>query len=37
VVKPDCCRLDRYAEGAEARSGIIQVLGAAVNTLCEDF
>jgi hypothetical protein len=37
VVKPYCCRLDRDAEGAEARSGIIQVLAAAVNTLCEVF
>jgi hypothetical protein len=29
--------LTRKPEGAEARSGIIQVLAAVVNTLCEVF
>jgi hypothetical protein len=33
----NCCSQDRKPECAEARSGIIQVLAAAVNTLCEDI
>jgi hypothetical protein len=33
----DCGNLTRKAKDAEARSGIIQVLVSAVNTLCEDF
>jgi hypothetical protein len=37
MVKPDCSYLDPNSEGAEARSGIIQVLAAVVNTLCEVF
>ena len=37
MVKLNCCRPGRKPEGAEARSGIIQVLAAVVNTLCEVF
>lgn len=37
MVETDCYRPDPNSEGAEARSGIIQVLVAAVNTLCEVF
>jgi hypothetical protein len=36
TVKLNCCRPVLKPEGAEARSGIIQVLAAIVNTLCED-
>jgi hypothetical protein len=34
---PDCSDLTFRGKDAEARSGIIQVLVAAVNTICEDF